>query len=277
MEIRSTLCRVVAVAAIGAPFSLAVLGNGVGAPVSQVEQSPREALAFREYLVNLGRVPEGRPVPAQFLFANTGSMPLKILGTSPSCGCLVPRLEKRLYAPGEQGLLVVQADTEGSSFAEQNGTSGNADQIKEHFVDVRYDAGRGEQTKRINVKYILPARRVVVEPRAILVYQFSENPTEREVVITDRRTPPIEVTKVECLGGSLGITSEIATTADDPTRARIALTIPPVKERLRMMLVIHTSDREQPRISVPIDIQLPKADAVRVGDSSSSSLAAEPR
>ena len=270
MEIRSTLWRVAAAIAVGAPFSLSVLGNAMGEPVSRVEQNPREALAFREYLVNLGRVPEGRPIPAKFLFVNAGSTPLRILGASPSCGCLVPQLEKRLYAPGEQGLLVVQADTAGSSYAEQKIGAGNSDQPKEHFVDIRYDAGRGEQTARITLKYVLPARRVVVEPRAIIVYQFSDNSTEREIVVTDRRTPPIDVTKVECLHDGLGITSEIATTSADPTRGRIALSIPAVKERLRTVLVIHTTDPEQPRISIPIDVQLPKASPLEIGDSASS-------
>ncbi len=229
-------------------------------------KTSRDALAFREYLVNLGRVPEGRPIPAKFFFANTGSSPLKILGASPSCGCLIPRLEKRLYAPGEQGLLVVQADTASVSLTERETASANGDQIKEHFVDVRYDAGRGEQTARIQVKYVLPARRIVVEPRAIIVYQFSDNSTDREIVVTDRRTPPIDVTKVECLSHELGITSDIATSNADPTRARIALSIPPVKERLRTGLVIHTNDPEQPRIRVPIDIQVPEAHNVEVSE-----------
>lgn len=265
MEIRSTLWRAAAVAAVLSPFSLSVLGNGFGEPTSRAEQNPRDALAFRGYLVNLGRVPEGRPVPAPFQFANTGSTPLKILGTSASCGCLVPRLEKRLYAPGEQGLLVVQADTASVSFAEQ--TNGNTDQIKEHFVDVRYDAGAGERTARINVKYILPARRVVVEPRAIIVYQFSEDATDQEIVVTDRRTPPIDVTKVECLSDELTVTSDVAASDGDPKRARIALNIPPVPRRLQTEIWIHTNDPEQPRIRVPIDVQVPKTDTATMSAS----------
>lgn len=277
MEIRSTLWNLAAAAAVCSPFSLSVLGNSVGEPLSRVEQNSREALAFREYLVNLGRVPEGRPVPAKFLFANTGSEPLKILVASPSCGCLVPRLEKRLYEPGEQGLLVVQADTAGTSVADQAPGTGNADQIKEHYVDIRYDAGRGERTARINVKYVLPARRVIVEPRAIIIYQFSENSTEREIVVTDRRTPPIDVTKVECLSDAIGTTSEIATSEDDPTRARIAISIPAVKERLRTALIVHTNDPEQPRIPIPIDIQLPTPKSQSSGDLDSVSHKNDPR
>jgi len=40
-----------------------------------------------------------------FAFTNTGSEPIEIVEVHTSCGCTVPELEKRTYAPGERGEL----------------------------------------------------------------------------------------------------------------------------------------------------------------------------
>lgn len=43
-----------------------------------------------------------------FRFTNTGNAPVTITGISSSCGCTVPALEKRTYAPGESGEIVAK-------------------------------------------------------------------------------------------------------------------------------------------------------------------------
>lgn len=42
---------------------------------------------------------------AEFPFRNTGREPVVILNVRASCGCTVPELEKRNYAPGEAGVI----------------------------------------------------------------------------------------------------------------------------------------------------------------------------
>jgi hypothetical protein len=44
----------------------------------------------------------------RFAFRNTGGAPVTITGISSSCGCTVPALEKRTYAPGEAGEIVAK-------------------------------------------------------------------------------------------------------------------------------------------------------------------------
>jgi hypothetical protein len=266
VEIRSKMARATALAVLLTPFGLAIVGNAFGDLTCRATASPKPPLAFREYMLNLGRVPEGRPMPGRFWFANTGDRPLKILGFTPSCGCLTPQLEKLDYAPGEQGSFIVVADTAGTSVAERSGDGENLDQVKQHFVDVKYDAGDGERFERVNLKFVLPALRVTIEPRSLLVYALDGQPTEREIVVTDKRSTPIIVTKVECLNPSVGLNSEF-TTGDDATRARIVVNIPAPKQGLRTAIIVHTSDPEQPRIYVPIIVQVPEKPLVRVGRS----------
>ena len=44
-------------------------------------------------------------VEATFAFSNTGSTPVTIEDVHSTCGCTVPTLDKRTYAPGESGTI----------------------------------------------------------------------------------------------------------------------------------------------------------------------------
>lgn len=255
MKFGPQLLRIVAGAAVLAPFALSVAAHAVGDAPASGNGADRPALAFREYLLNLGRIPEGRPVPGRFWFFNAGDGPLTILGFTPSCGCLTPRLDKTTYAAGEQGTFLVVADTAGEG-------SDRADRLKQHHIDVEYDAGDGPQTARIHVKFVLPARRIDVEPRTLLVYQIGEvgdKPMTREITVTDRRTPPVTVTGVECASDALSVETRLAESLQDPSRATIAVTIPAdLDEGVSTFVTIRTDDREQPAIHVPIVVQVRK-------------------
>lgn len=155
-------------------WSLLVQASGVKArPVASV--TARDSLAFEQYLVNLGAPPPRSEYFARFAFRNIGSQPLKILELKPSCGCLNPRLEKNEFAPGEGGefFLRVRAANEKPG-------------PHEYFCQVLYDDGQPRETQ-VRFKISLPEERVEIRPRALIVYQFNNQPTTREVTITDFR------------------------------------------------------------------------------------------
>lgn len=254
MKPRPSLLQAAAIAAVLAPFGLSVAAHVAGSPVNQSVGSERPALAFGEYLVNLGRLPDGVAARGLFRFRNAGDTPLTILGFAPSCGCLKPRLGETRYAPGADGIFAVIADTANES------SSSREDSLKEHYVDVRYDAGKGEQTARVHLKFVLPARHVVVEPRSLLVYQFTNQDTTREITITDQRTPPVTILSVECPADDLAIESRLAEGTADPTRATIAVTIPGSLDRnVRTLLKLRTDDAANPVIYVPIEAYVGKS------------------
>lgn len=247
MNVRPYLLRAATAVMVLAPFGLSLAAHVTGDPVRGSAASDRPALAFGEYLVNLGRLPDGVSAKGIFRFRNVGAAPLTILGFSPSCGCLKPRLDEPRYAPGAVGAFAVVADT-------ANEASMREDSLKEHYVDVRYDAGRGEQTARVHLKFVLPARHVVVEPRSLLVYQFNDEPTTREIKVTDQRTPPVTILSVECPSDDLVIESTLAESTDDPTRATLAVTIPgTLGNSVRTLLKIRTDDAANPVIYIPIE------------------------
>lgn len=49
----------------------------------------------------------------EFQFRNTGNELISILETKSSCSCFLPKLEKTEYAPGESGILKVEAHLNG--------------------------------------------------------------------------------------------------------------------------------------------------------------------
>ncbi len=70
-------------------------------------------IVFREYEHNFGRVAEGEKVGYTFLFENGGKGNLAILSVSTSCGCTVPKYDKKPVRPGDKGTLEVVFDTSG--------------------------------------------------------------------------------------------------------------------------------------------------------------------
>ncbi|EDY22451.1 protein of unknown function DUF1573 [Chthoniobacter flavus Ellin428] len=53
------------------------------------------------------RVPEDKEIDAHFPFKNVGATPVTIKTVRTSCGCTTAHLEKKTYAPGETGEVVL--------------------------------------------------------------------------------------------------------------------------------------------------------------------------
>jgi hypothetical protein len=54
------------------------------------------------------RVPEDKAVEGRYAFHNAGPAPLTIKSLRSSCGCTTAKLDKKTYAPGEQGEVVLR-------------------------------------------------------------------------------------------------------------------------------------------------------------------------
>src|SRR5262249_37660976 len=125
---RRLLTQTAPAAGIAIPFFLALAAQAIGPRPAPMAALPvRPALAFNQYLVDLGEVPPREEVDAHFDFANRGAATVKIDQLVPSCGCLQPQLKKMVYEPGESGRFVVRVQTAN----EQAGQ-------KEYHIGVKY-------------------------------------------------------------------------------------------------------------------------------------------
>ena len=69
---------------------------------------PAPAIMFEEVVHDFGEIGPGTKNVCEFKFTNTGDGVLKITKVSKTCGCTVPELSKKEYAPGESGTLKVK-------------------------------------------------------------------------------------------------------------------------------------------------------------------------
>lgn len=62
-------------------------------------------VTFAQEEVDLGRIPQGKPVTHTFTFSNSGKSNLVIQSVEPSCGCTAADFSRDPLAPGESGFV----------------------------------------------------------------------------------------------------------------------------------------------------------------------------
>ena len=76
--------------------------------------SAQAEIQFEKTTINLGTFSESNPVrKTTFTFVNAGNQPLVINQVVASCGCTVPRYDKRPIAPGQKGTISVTYNGKG--------------------------------------------------------------------------------------------------------------------------------------------------------------------
>ncbi|MCO5233586.1 MAG: DUF1573 domain-containing protein [Chitinophagales bacterium] len=80
---------------------------------NELDSTPKTRITYSEPKVDLGEVIEGTKVKHAFEFKNTGNLPLIIQSAHGSCGCTVADYPKQAIAPGENGNIAIEFDSEG--------------------------------------------------------------------------------------------------------------------------------------------------------------------
>lgn len=81
---------------------------------SSFAQQRTASIAFKEEAFDFGKIKESDgPVTHQFVFTNTGSIPLIIQNAQPSCGCTIPDWTKQPVMPGTKGFIKATFDPSG--------------------------------------------------------------------------------------------------------------------------------------------------------------------
>src|SRR6187397_3241048 len=63
------------------------------------------ALVWKSDVIDLGSIPQGKPVTVQFEFTNTGKEPAIITGVATSCGCTVADYSKKPIGVNEKSTI----------------------------------------------------------------------------------------------------------------------------------------------------------------------------
>jgi len=241
------------------PFCASVTAHVVGPRPNPVpEAAARPSLAFEQYLVDLGVVPPSEEVSARFRFRNVGKLPVTVLETETSCGCIKPRISRKVLRPNESSELLLRVRTA----SVEPGT-------KEYWLKVHYqeEVGSGRNTPApstvdLAFRVKLPVKQVLIQPRALIFYQLSDQTTEQELTVLDQRQPGLKILKAESLTTLAQVS--IGTTSDTPEGghvSRLKVTVAGnVVGRHQAVIQIETNDPIYRRLTVPLIIEGPGAE-----------------
>lgn len=82
--------------------------------LSMASAQNQAEIKFDKMTIDLGTFSEANPVQkATFTFTNIGKAPLVINQVVASCGCTVPRYDKRPIAPGQKGSIDITYNGKG--------------------------------------------------------------------------------------------------------------------------------------------------------------------
>ncbi len=210
-------------------------------PVAKLHDA-RPGLAFDQYLVNLGSVPPQAEHRAYFAFTNTGTTPVKITGLKPSCGCLNPKLKKFTWQPGERAQFSLKV----LATREPPGP-------KEYTCRVEYNDGQPRETL-LRLKVNLPEQKLVVSPKALIIYQNTPDPVTQPITLTRHHGGRINVLDVST-SSPLG-QATIGRDRINPQGQRTAEVLVTVADvppgRHHVFVNITTDDPDYPEVQVPV-------------------------
>lgn len=72
------------------------------ANTTPVNRIAKTAIAWKAEELDLGEIPQGKPVQVEFEFTNTGEVPVIINSVQASCGCTTTDYAKTPVLPGEK-------------------------------------------------------------------------------------------------------------------------------------------------------------------------------
>lgn len=81
--------------------------------VNGVKMKPLTTMQWIDSVQKYGDIKEGQKLAVSFRFKNTGNNPLVIESVAPSCGCTVADYPKEPIAPGKEGEITGEFDSNG--------------------------------------------------------------------------------------------------------------------------------------------------------------------
>jgi|GEM_PF-4195085 len=84
---------------------------------------PSSLLYFFNPQIDFGSISDARPVKINYYYQNQGSEAIQFANVKCSCGCMVPRYERRLINPGQTGFISILFDPKGKRGACRKSTT----------------------------------------------------------------------------------------------------------------------------------------------------------
>ncbi len=203
----------------------------------------RADLTFANPTADVGEVRSGAPLRQCFAFTNAGTTAVEVTDLRTGCGCLKPKLEKRTYAPGEGGEIVLEVHTLSQPAGEHTWR-----------LQVAYRAGGDPREAELSVHGRVVTE-VAVRPAALTI--LTGGTAAHEIVLTDLRDKPLTVTGVQTSSPHLtGQVSQTTTDGDGHRVVKIALSLSPTcpDGRHEETVALVTDDAGYRELTVPVTV-----------------------
>jgi Protein of unknown function (DUF1573) len=169
------------------------------------------------------RTPAEEALEAHYTFRNTGQSPVTIKSLRASCGCTTPRLEKRTYAPGEQGELLTRF-----VFGDRKGLH--------HLTVTVVTAEKPNEPTVLDLRVYLHEP-VTIAP-ALVYWKTGESPAAKTAQVNADAEQPVHVKSV---------------TSSNPRVTATLQTVKPGAQYLVSVAPADTTQKESAEISVQTD------------------------
>ncbi|MFH1498334.1 MAG: DUF1573 domain-containing protein [Verrucomicrobiota bacterium] len=146
----------------------------------------RADLTFAEKSVVATAKPGQEVIVAEYPFTNDGTEPVTVLDMSSSCGCTVPELTKKTYAPGEKGVITARF-----TIGDRQGRQTKTITLKTN-----------EASHTLRLSATLPVR-VTAVPR--LVVFRPADPEPKTITLVFEADAPVTILGIESLHPDFGV------------------------------------------------------------------------
>jgi len=208
----------------------------------------RPALVFESYLADSSHLTaESKPVISEeFYFRNQGQSVVHITELKPSCGCLSPTISSREIPPGETGRITLPIRT-------ANEPAG----LREYLLTVQYEDPKPREVT-LTWKLRLPEKKLLIEPRVLMVIGESSPTTEYSVTISDFRQgkaqKPLQILDITAAPEFIQAKLASQSAGDELSQTRLDVRftadVPPGQHR--GLITVMTDDADYPAIQIPV-------------------------
>jgi hypothetical protein len=226
--------------------SLTLMRQAVLACIALVVLNPNRArceLYCKQPSVNAGVVYSGTRLLQSFTVVNRGNNAIEISEAKASCGCLAPRLGRRIFKPGEEGTVELEVNTL-SQPAGPNSWS----------VRLRYQEATSQFETTLQLRANLVTE-VMVQPAALVL--LADKAAGHKVEVTDTRSKPMVLTEARASTAKLR-PRVCGPTQDKEGRRHYQVTLEVAEDfpegRHEAMLDLYTDDPKYPDLRVPVTI-----------------------
>ncbi len=215
----------------------------------------RPALVFETLIFDRSSIEaESRPlISEEFYFRNEGAEPVRIVELIPSCGCLKPVVSSSEIAAGESGRITIPVRT-------ANEPAGK----REYLVTVRYEDPHPREVT-LTWKILLPQKKILVEPRVLMVIGEVASDDHYEITVSDFRPThkesPLQLLRTESAPHFISAKVAGQSVTDSGTRTTLQVSfsddLPPGQHR--GMISAFTTDPEYSVLQIPVIVGRPQA------------------